>query len=51
MFLVIVENYLFYKLSNAASLLKKLFKLLDSTEEIANIRTLRNEDQAWYELN
>jgi hypothetical protein len=28
----------------------KLFKLLDSTEEIANIRTLKNEDKAWYVL-
>jgi len=25
--------------------------LLDSTEEISNIRTLRNEDKAWYVLN
>jgi len=31
--------------------LEKLFKLLVSTEEIANIRTLRNEDKAWYVLN
>jgi len=51
MFLVIVENYLICEQSNATSFGKNCFKLLDSTEEIANIQTLRNEDQAWYVLN